>query len=61
MTVRVRKERVVQNMYIGTYNICSLLGEDRLAELEEELKAIKWNIIGLSETRRHGERVQKRL
>ena len=59
MTVRVRKERVVQNMYIGTYNVRSLLGEDRLAELEEELKAIKRNIIGLSETRRHGENMQK--
>src|SRR5277367_5732341 len=58
MKIRAKKLRVVQNMYIGTYNVRSLLGEDRLVELEE-LKAIKWDIIGLSETRRHGENMQK--
>src|SRR5277367_5522719 len=59
MKIRAKKLRVVQNMYVGTYNVRSLLGEDRLVELEEELKAIKWDIIGLSETRRHGENIQK--
>src|SRR5277367_227625 len=59
MKILARKLRVVQNMYVGTYNVRSLLGEDRLVELEEELKAIKWDIIGLSETRRHGENMQK--
>ena len=46
-------------LYIGTYNVRSLLGEDRLIELEEELKNIKWSIIGLAETRRHGECITK--
>ena len=46
-------------LHIGTYNVRSLLGEDRLIELEEELKHVKWNIIGLAETRRHGENISQ--
>ena len=46
-------------LHIATYNVRSLLGEDRLVELEEELKQVKWNIIGLAETRRHGECITK--
>ena len=42
-------------LHIATYNVRSLLGEDRLVELEEELKQVKWSIVGLAETRRHGE------
>ena len=39
------------SIYIATYNIRSLSSEERLLELEEELKEIKWDIIGLAETR----------
>jgi endonuclease/exonuclease/phosphatase family metal-dependent hydrolase len=46
-------------LHIGTYNVRSLLGEDRVIELEEELKHVKWNIIGLAETRRHGETISQ--
>src|SRR5271156_978774 len=42
---------------IGTYNCRTLLHEDRLLELEEELKKIKWSIVGLSEVRRQGEEI----
>ena len=42
---------------IGTYNCRTLLHEDRLLEIEEELKRIKWSIIGLSEVRRQGEEI----
>ena len=41
-------------LYIGTYNVRSLMGEDRLEELEQELQSIKWHVIGLAETRRQG-------
>jgi endonuclease/exonuclease/phosphatase family metal-dependent hydrolase len=41
------------SIYIATYNI------RRLLELEEELKEIKWDIIGLAETRRCGESIKK--
>ena len=46
---------VTNNIHIGTYNVRTLLGERRLLELEEEIRNIKWDIIGLSETRRAGE------
>ena len=46
-------------MHIGTYNVRTLIGEDRVLELEEELKGIKWDIIGLAETRRRGESIQR--
>jgi hypothetical protein len=40
---------------VCTYNTRTLLGEDRLTELEKELDLIKWDIVGLSEVRRRGE------
>ncbi|XP_030850967.1 uncharacterized protein LOC115928190 [Strongylocentrotus purpuratus] len=40
---------------IATYNVRSLLQEERLLELEEELQGIKWDIVGLGEARRRGE------
>jgi hypothetical protein len=46
-------------LYIATYNARSLLGESRLTELENELAEIKWHIVGLSETRRHGETIEQ--
>ena len=45
--------------YIATYNIRPLLSEDMLVELEEELRNVKWHIIGLSETRRQGECIKQ--
>jgi endonuclease/exonuclease/phosphatase family metal-dependent hydrolase len=46
-------------MYIATYNVRSLSSEESLLELEEELKEIKWDVIGLAETRRRGESIKK--
>ncbi|XP_072028100.1 uncharacterized protein [Amphiura filiformis] len=43
------------NLTIATYNVRSLLQEERLVELEEELEGVKWDIIGLGEVRRRGE------
>ncbi len=51
--------RANKSIYIGTYNVRSLLGEDRLVELQEELQHIKWDIIGLAETRRRGENIEQ--
>ena len=30
-------------LYIGTYNVRSLMGEDKLDELEQELQSTKWH------------------
>ncbi|XP_072019366.1 uncharacterized protein [Amphiura filiformis] len=43
------------DLRVATYNIRSLLGDDRLLELGEELKGVNWDIIGLSEVKRRGE------
>ena len=40
---------------MATFNCRSLSNESRLAELEQELSKIKWDIIGLSEVRRKDE------
>ena len=47
----------VPKIYICSYNVRSLKGQDRLEELESELSAtrFRWSVIGLSETRRKGE------
>ena len=47
----------IPNTYICSYNVRSLKDQNRLEELENELSEtrFKWNIIGMSETRRKGE------
>ena len=42
-------------MTISTFNTRSLLNDEKLLELEEELKNVNWDIIGLSEVHRKGE------
>jgi len=37
-----------------------MAGEERLSELENALKEINWEIVGLSEVRREGERLIRR-
>ncbi|XP_030747131.1 craniofacial development protein 2-like [Sitophilus oryzae] len=43
------------SLYIATYNARTLSSDEKLLELEEELKNIKWDILGISEARRIGE------
>jgi len=43
------------DLYVATLNYQSLAGEDELEELQNELKRIKWGIIGLSEVWRKNE------
>ena len=54
-----KNPRVKHDIYIGTYNVRTLLGDGRLTELKEELKYVKWDIIGLAETKRRGEGILK--
>jgi len=49
----------LKNLTIGTYNTRSLLGDDRLHELEIELDRINWDILGMSEVRRRGENLEQ--
>ncbi|KAK4874513.1 hypothetical protein RN001_013873 [Aquatica leii] len=44
---------------IVTFNIRTLRDEEKLIELEAEIKKIKWTIIGLAEVRRTGEQCIK--
>lgn len=44
-----------RTLHIATYNAKTLSTQQKLIELEEELKHIKWDILGLSEVRRKGE------
>ncbi|XP_072395136.1 uncharacterized protein [Diabrotica undecimpunctata] len=44
-----------QQMYIATYNVRTLSSEEKLLELKEELKYIKWDVMGLCEVRREEE------
>ena len=39
---------------VGTYNVRSLLNDDRLIELDTDLENTQWDIIGISEVRRKG-------
>ena len=42
-------------MDVGTFNARTLRTEDRVLQLEEELRYTNWNIIGLSKIKRTGE------
>jgi len=42
------------------YNYRSLASEVRMNEIEVVLKEVKWDIVGLSEIRREGERIYKK-
>lgn len=42
---------------IATYNAQTLLSDDKLIEMEEELKNINWDIVGVSEVRRATEKL----
>lgn len=45
-----------KTIYLATYNVRTLLGEERLVELESQvLNKINWHIFGLCETRWRGE------
>lgn len=46
----------VTNIYIATYNIRTMSTPEILVKLEEELEHIKWDILGLCETRLPGEK-----
>ena len=40
--------------YLGTFNVRTLNKDEHIEEIEEDLQNIKWDIIGLAETRRNG-------
>ncbi|XP_070152510.1 craniofacial development protein 2-like [Polyergus mexicanus] len=44
-------------VYIASYNIRTMRSEEHLTNLEKELQNIKWDILGISETRLSGEAV----
>lgn len=50
------KPKYTHKIYIATYNIRTMRTENHLEELEQELEAIKWDIIGICETRLKGEK-----
>ncbi|PZC78256.1 hypothetical protein B5X24_HaOG202328 [Helicoverpa armigera] len=49
-----------ESLNVLTYNVRTLLKNERLVELENSLKDIRWDIIGLSEVRRDGELTEER-
>lgn len=44
---------------IATYNVRTLSSYDRLLEFEEAIRNIKYDIIGISEMRRHGNKIEE--
>lgn len=48
-----------QKLYIITFNVKTLSSYEKLIELTESLKSIKTDIIGMSEVRRLGEKIEE--
>lgn len=54
------KSRQKKRMYICTLNTRTLRTEESLQELELAISNLKWDIIGISEMRREGEKIEER-
>lgn len=55
-TNQIRKSsRRKKCLYLATYNIRTMRLEEHLESLEKELRSIKWDVVGISETRIGGE------
>lgn len=52
-----RRSKLEETLYVGTYNIRTMRLDEHLSGLEHELQNIKWDVIGISETRLSGEAV----
>lgn len=50
-----KKRKTNRNILVSTYNIRTMRLEEHLLSLEKELQTIKWDILGISETRMKGE------
>ena len=53
------KKNKVTELHIATYNVRTLSEDCHLTSLENEIKHIKWDIIGISEMRRPGENLME--
>lgn len=49
------KKPIMTTLRVSTYNVKTLLSDDRLDQLQIELAKIQWDIVGLAEVRRRGE------
>lgn len=56
---RTKIQQSTEHLYIATYNTLSLRTEESLQELLYSIRDTKWDIIGLSEVRRHGEAIEE--
>ncbi|KAJ0180391.1 hypothetical protein K1T71_003795 [Dendrolimus kikuchii] len=54
-----KTNKKAQLIHIATYNVRTLSTYDRLLELEEAIKEIKFDIIGISEVRRLGTKIEE--
>ena len=46
-----KKPEQIRELHVATYNARTLRTKDHLEELEREVESIKWDIVGLGETR----------
>lgn len=54
---KTRHGRNKKTVHIASYNIRTMRAEEHLTNLEKELKNIKWDVLGISETRLSGEAI----
>jgi len=52
----IHKNRIV--LKITTFNARTLLSEEKLVEMENEIKEINWDVVRISEVRRRGENLK---
>lgn len=56
---RIKNKRNENKLYIATLNTRTLRTPESLLELEEALKDLNWDILGISEMRRAGESIEE--
>lgn len=55
-----RTPQVSNSFKICTLNVRTLIGEDRLWEIENALHSMKWDVVGLCEVRRNNNSIEER-
>ncbi|XP_061720531.1 craniofacial development protein 2-like [Cydia pomonella] len=54
-----QKKKQKNKLYIATFNVRTLLSYERLIELEESLEKIKFEVTGMSEVRKLGNKIEE--
>lgn len=55
----MNRNKQSQNLYVTSLNVKTLLSDSRIVELSHAVKSLKWDVMGVCETRRENESIEE--